>query len=284
MMAHLWQIGAAAAILVLLLPYAMRFDLKVLARLSLRGAKGWFGLWPVATWIRALGKPPRERGSFAWLGALLGTLILLSASVVAVCSGTLAGVWLVALLVAGRTMLACAACHEPRRAAVRYEGLMEAWLSGATFALALVGPASLAAQMERAAAGGVGRMLLQQPLAFTVLLVALAGIWADGVGDREGPTTALTFHCLHAGRANACLVTGSYALRVCGLAVVGAIFLPSAAWSTRLSLIVVSLPVLLWLRGAYVVGLRKRLGWRFWPLLATLGSVGGVLTLWVMAG
>jgi len=279
MIASLRQIGATSAALVLLLPYAIRFDLKVPGRLPLRRPVGWGLLWPVVTWVRALGKSWGRLGWARWAAALSGNGLLLMATALAICSGPLALTWLVAASSAGRVSLALFAPSEPGALAKRRDGLVEGLISSAVQGLALVGPAVLVAARETCAVAGYGWILSRQPLALLVACVTTAGGWVDAVSDRDAPTAALTFHRLHASGASAWLVTGSYVWRACGLAMLTAGFFPSAAWITRLLVVMIGLPLLLWLRRLYAVGLRRRLGWRFWPFLAILAGASSAVTV-----
>lgn len=279
MMADLYRIGTTWVVFMVLLPYAVRFDLKILGGLSLHGPRPWGALWPFVTWVRALSKPCDSTTLGSRLVVLMGCVLLLGAGVVVLVLPGPPLAWAMLLLACGRLLLAVASPMVPSDGATRHERLIEGLVASAVLALALTGPVTLAAWAE---AVGSEWLVLRQPLALLVACVATTGAWVEGVGDREVAEANLTFQRLHAGGTNAWLVTGSYAWWTSGMAMVMAAFLPSLIWTLRLTALVGVLGGMLWLRRFYVLGLRRRLAWRFWPLLAALAGASLAVTAWML--
>ncbi|MGC9361051.1 MAG: hypothetical protein ACP5G7_11895, partial [Anaerolineae bacterium] len=260
MMAALWQIGATSAALALLLPFAIRFDLKALGRLPLHVLEGLCLLWPIRTWVRALGKRGAYRDKGWWIVALSGGALLTTAAAV-ICSGWTVLVWAMAIYGVVRTILAVYVAFGSALPANRGEVLAEGLLSTTVWAMALVGPAVLMAS-DQILVPSQGCVLARQPAAALALCLGVAGSWVDPICGRLAPTLALAFHRLHADGQSAWLVTDGYIWRIAGLAAWTGGFLPSADWITRLVVVIIGLLVILWLRQIYVIGLRRRLGGR----------------------
>jgi hypothetical protein len=115
-----------------------------------------------------------------------------------------------------------------------------------------------------------------------VLWLAAAGGWVDPICGSLHASPAVTFHRLHADGIDAWLVTDGYIWQICALAAWTGGFLPSTPSTIRLIVVIVGLLLMLFLRRIYVAGLRRRLGWRFWPSLALLAGAGSALTLWLL--
>jgi len=159
---------------------------------------------------------------------------------------------------------------------VRSKLLLYGLAAGVALALALTGPAILAKQGTWTNAGWLA---LYQPLALVVASLAIAtdplSVGGGGIASHAG----LHFQLLHAGRAQAWLETARYAWWAAGTGLMVAFFFPSLIWPWRLLLLVALLALLLWLRNAYVGGLRARLNWRFWPVLTALVGASLAITL-----
>ncbi len=282
MMAALWQIVATAAALTLLLPFAIRFDLKVLGQLPLRGPERRSPLWPVRTWTRALRKRTRHSRSGGWIAALVGGVLLVTAATIISCGWTVLA-WAMAVCGVGRAILAIHVASGSAPSATRREVLAEGFLSTTVWSMSLVGPAALVALGETRAMVGHGWLLIQQPAAALGLGLAVVGSWVDAIAGNATAIPAVTFHRFHANAQSAWLITDAYVWRLCGLAAWTVAFLPSVTWITRLVVVVAGLLVVLWMRRIYVTDLRGRLGWRFWPSLALLTGASAAVTVWLVA-
>jgi len=280
MVASLYRIGTISAALVLLLPYAMRFDLVLLGRLPLRGRERWRFLWPLASWVRALVKPGSAVVGGSGAVAFGACALLLGAGALALGAAEPRPVWALALLGGGRLALAGSAPGKWPGEQSRSGLLLDGLGASVAFALALAGTMTLASQ---SAPTGAVWLALHQPLALAVACLAVA---ADPLRIRAADSradAACHFQLLHAGSAQAWLESARYAWWAAGTGLVVAFFFPSLGWPWRLVLLAALLAALLWLRDAYVTGLRARLDWWFWPVLTALAAASLVVTLLLAA-